>query len=207
MKSLALLLTFSLLALVGNTQGVMERKGCFGLESSVYINQNNKKSLCSNIGVSLTLDFKKLRVGGLMNFVMVKKPDKVLRGAFAPAFEYTLGYRLVQFSENDLHFGLRGGIRTGVFKFEEYNNTGDIYTVPELQSTSYLGPALSLTRYYHPSFIRGAYLQFNFEVNYMFALNAYNSDDRVFDYKIDKKQALLGNALHLKLQIGWGKGI
>ncbi|MDX1445895.1 hypothetical protein [Lishizhenia sp.] len=207
MKRQALLWLFTLLTSVSSGQALLEQKGCFALESSVFINQNNKKALGNSLGVSLTLDFDRVRVGGLMNFVMVKKPDQILRGAFAPAFEYALGYRVFQWSDNDLHFGMRGGIRTGVFNFENYNNTGYIYTVPELQSTSYLGPALSITRYYHPRFIRSGFLQFNFEVNYMFALNAYNSDERVFDYKINKKQALLGNALHIKLQIGWGKDI
>lgn len=192
---------------LGSGQEQMKRKGCFALESSVLVNQNNKKSLLNTVGVGLTLDFDRIRIGGLMNFVLVEKPDKLFRGAFAPAFEYALGYRFLQRSDVDLHFGCRGGIRTAVFNFDNYTNKGDVYTVPELQSTSYIGPSISITRYYYPRFITSGFLQLNLELNYMFALKVYNSDDRVFDYKIDKDQAIFGDALHLKLQIGWGKDI
>lgn len=185
----------------------LERKGCLAFEASTLMNQNNKKAFYHNAGVSLSLDFGKVRLGGGMNFVMVDKQDQIFKGAFAPAFEYFLGYRLLNWSDNDIHFGLRGGMRTGVFNYDAYDNSGDIYTVPDLQTTSYLGPKLTYTHYFHPKIFPYSFLQVNFEINYMFALNAYSSDDRVFGTKIDKKQAMLGDAMHVKLQIGWGKDI
>lgn len=190
------------------SQNDLEKKGCLGLEVSTLLNQNNEESLYHNLGVGLNFEFNKLRFGGTMNFVLVERYQEIFTGGFAPAFEYQVAYRLLDTGpESTLHFGVRGGIRTGIFNYENYDGTSEIMVVPNLESTTYIGPAISLTKYIRPKVMQNGYLSLNFELNYMFAINAYNSNERVFSYKIDKNQAMLGDALHLKLMIGWGKDI
>lgn len=186
----------------------LEKKGCLGMEVSTLLNQNNDESLYHNLGIGLNFDFNRFRFGGLMNFVLVERYKEIFTGGFAPAFEYQLAFRLLKTGEESaLHIGIRGGMRTGIFNYENYDGSAEIMVVPNLESTTYVGPAISLTKYIHPKMMETGYLTLNFELNYMFAINAYNSNERVFSYKIDKNEAMLGDAVHLKLMIGWGKDI
>lgn len=188
------------------------RRGAIGVETGMFFNRSQVDGVEINkmsptVGTTLDFDFNAINIGLGMHFLKSSEGDKFFENLRTPDFGLKLAYGITV-EKSSIYLGARFGIRTGIYEFSQLpkqHANPEIKVSDANQSSYYTGPSLSYRKRIPLRRRDQGYLVVTTEVNYLFGLGTYRTEQSSFEERVDENDKLFQQAMNVKLVLGWGK--